>query len=165
MRDPGTPRRNPLFSVVDDDYDPYDNDDWGGDRHRSGAHAGAEEPKNPTTPLAESALNTLLAVYENGAEVIAALGEAQPEVVEHLQAAGRELIAAARVVLDATERALETAAAKADERNGSASAGAAARDNDGETDVDAAARAAAAASPAHPVYDTRVSRVRKIDLA
>ncbi len=72
MRDPGEPRRNPLFAVDDG--------------------PGSPPPSTGGGPV--------------GA-VLAAMQEAGPEATEHLLNAAHELVLAIKVVVDATERALE----------------------------------------------------------
>jgi len=100
MRDPGPPRRNPFFEhgsegATDDPgmgwRDPADA--AAGPGARDAADAG------PSDESAVGGFAALLALAE-------ALGDAQPEVAEHLVAAAHEVVLTVKVLVDATEAAL-----------------------------------------------------------
>jgi hypothetical protein len=99
LRDPGPPRRNPLFSVEEPPPEPeagpagsHDDDgwdDWADDPIFGGAG-------DPLLGAPGSAVGPL----------ISALSEAGPEAAEHLVNAAHELTLAIKVVVDAFERSL-----------------------------------------------------------
>jgi hypothetical protein len=102
LRDPGAPRRNPLFAVDESaampghdpthgDDDPGDDgwDDWADDPIFGGAG-------DPLFGAPGSAVGPL----------ISALTEAGPEAAEHLVNAAHEFTLAIKVVVDAFERTL-----------------------------------------------------------
>lgn len=134
MRDPGAPRRNPLFAV-----------DGDGDR----ADASADAPEDVGTAGAAGAAGAAGPIELAGA-LLGSLGDASPEAMEHLLLAGKEVIAAARVLLDAAERAIDEAGASSSSSSSSPSAS-----------------TTSSRSEASPDASTRrpPGRVRKIDLA
>ena len=98
LRDPGVPRRNPLFAVDDEvGPDPHVDapegddgwDDWGDDPIFGGSD-------NPLLGAPGSAVGPF----------VSALTEAGPEAAEHLVNAAHELTLAIKVVVDSFERAL-----------------------------------------------------------
>lgn len=98
MRDPGSPRRNPLFAARGPDEEARDS------REARDVPLGATGARlGDDTPLAVAAL-------------LHALQEAGPEAAEHLMAAAHELVLAVKVVVDATERALAEQRAPQPER-------------------------------------------------
>ena len=112
MRDPGPPRRNPFFEhgsegATDDpgmgwrDPAAADDDDA---PPRDAAAAG------PSEDTAVGGVAALLALAE-------ALGDAQPEVAEHLVAAAHEVVLTVKVLVDATEAVLAEQRAAMAERN------------------------------------------------
>ena len=109
LRDPGAPRRNPLFAVDDaagpnaagPDAAGHDEpagddgwDDWADDPIFGGP--GSHGPDNPLFGAPGSAVGPF----------ISALTEAGPEAAEHLVTAAHELTLAIKVVVDAFERIL-----------------------------------------------------------
>ena len=109
LRDPGAPRRNPLFAVDDaagpnatgPDAAGHDEpagddgwDDWADDPIFGGP--GSHGPDNPLFGAPGSAVGPF----------ISALTEAGPEAAEHLVTAAHELTLAIKVVVDAFERTL-----------------------------------------------------------
>src|SRR3954449_245131 len=129
MRDPGPPRRNPFFEhgsegATDDPgmgwRDPTDTADRPGPR--DGADAG------PADDAAVGGFAALLALAE-------ALGDAQPEVAEHLVAAAHEVVLTVKVLVDATEAVL------AEQRGALAARRADAADHTTVTDLAAVRRA------------------------
>ena len=98
LRDPGAPRRNPLFSVDEPPAEPRGEqsdlgddgwDDWADDPLFGGAD-------DPLFGAPGSAVGPL----------ISALTEAGPEAAEHLVNAAHEFTLAIKVVVDAFERTL-----------------------------------------------------------
>jgi hypothetical protein len=95
MREPAPPRRNPFFEhgsegATDDPGIGWRDPD------------GSSEPADADGPLGGAAAGgfaALLALAE-------ALGDAQPEVAEHLVAAAHEVVLTVKVLVDATEAAL-----------------------------------------------------------
>lgn len=97
MRDPGAPRRNPLFAVDPGRTDTADGatDETTGDT-TDGAGATGRSSELPTADAIATASALLRSV-----------GDASPEALEHLLTAGKEVIAAMRILLDAAERAID----------------------------------------------------------
>src|SRR3954467_15256189 len=100
MRDPGPPRRNPFFEhgsegATDDPgmgwRDPAESADGSGPQDAADA--------GPADDGAVGGVAALLALAE-------ALGDAQPEVAEHLVAAAHEVVLTVKVLVDATEPVL-----------------------------------------------------------
>src|SRR5689334_16858622 len=100
MRDPAPPRRNPFFEhgsegATDDPgmgwRDPTDTPDGPGPQDAADA--------GPAEGGAVGGVAALLALAE-------ALGDAQPEVAEHLVAAAHEVVLTVKVLVDATDAAL-----------------------------------------------------------
>src|SRR3954470_9795539 len=111
MRDPGPPRRNPFFEhgsegATDDPgmgwRDPDDTSADPGPRGRADAGDAAAG--------AVGGVAALLALAE-------ALGDAQPEVAEHLVAAAHEVVLTVKVLVDATEAGLAEQRGAMAERN------------------------------------------------
>jgi hypothetical protein len=130
MRDPGTPRRNPLFDHTFDEADdgavPFvgapedraeprlralddpgawsDDFDWGDDAFGDPyAERDAEfGTDDPFARRAEAPTDPLGGLTG----IVAALTEAQPDAVEHLVTAAHEVVLAVKTVVDATEAAL-----------------------------------------------------------
>src|SRR3954470_22928239 len=111
MRDPGPPRRNPFFEhgsegATDDPgmgwRDPDDTSADPGPRGRADAGDAAAG--------AVGGFAALFALAE-------ALGDAQPEVAEHLVAAAHEVVLTVKVLVDATEAVLAEQRAAMAERN------------------------------------------------
>jgi len=130
MRDPGTPRRNPLFDHTFDEADegavPFagapedraeprlralddpsawsDDFDWDDDPFAD-PYAARDAEFGPGDPFAHGApgpTDPLAGITG----IVAALTEAQPEAVEHLVTAAHEVVLAVKSVVDATEAAL-----------------------------------------------------------
>jgi len=149
MREPGAPRRNPLFEAGEGHgRDPSaDPDPAGG---AAADPSGADG--RPASPGIDSAVTDLAR----------ALQGAQPEAAEHLVAAAHELVLAVKTVVDAAESSLEA------QRAALAAAAAAARPPaDGSRDDPAGPSRAGTEPEARPapVAPVRRSRVRPIDLA
>lgn len=118
MRDPGTARSNPLLGheTVEDPIDDSAPDrsvagdaaaDEFGTRAEAGRDAGWKDPTSQPFPDDDWAtLEDLLAPGSAGEAVVTALMEAGPEALEHLTAAGHELLLAAKTMIDAAERGL-----------------------------------------------------------
>jgi hypothetical protein len=111
MRDPGPPRRNPFFEhgsegATDDPgmgwRDPTDATEDAGPRDDAGTGASDD--------TAVGGFAALFALAE-------ALGDAQPEVAEHLVAAAHEVVLTVKVLVDATESVLAEQRAALAERN------------------------------------------------
>ena len=111
MRDPGPPRRNPFFEhgsegATDDPgmgwRDPADAPEDAAPRDGAGA--------GPADDTAVGGFASLLALAD-------ALGDAQPEVAEHLVAAAHEVVLTVKVLVDATEAVLAEQRAAMAERN------------------------------------------------
>lgn len=130
VRDPGTPRRNPLFDHTFDEADegavPFagapgdraeprlralddaaawsDDFDWGDDPFTDPFAARDAEFSEPDPWAgAQGAPSDPLSGLTG---IVAALTEAQPEAVEHLVTAAHEVVLAVKTVVDATEAAL-----------------------------------------------------------
>ena|SRR5689334_22403761 len=99
MRDPGPPRRNPFFEHGSEGA----TDDPGMGWRDPADAADGPDPRDATDagpaggPVGGFA--ALLALAE-------ALGDAQPEVAEHLVAAAHEVVLTVKVLVDATDAAL-----------------------------------------------------------
>ncbi|MEY3361785.1 MAG: hypothetical protein RL531_1504 [Actinomycetota bacterium] len=129
MRDPGTPRRNPLFDHTFDETDdgavPFvgapedraeprlralddasawsDDFDWGDDPFADTA-SDRDADGGTDDPFGRAQAPTDPLAGLTG--IVAALTEAQPEAVEHLVTAAHEVVLAVKTVVDATEAAL-----------------------------------------------------------
>jgi hypothetical protein len=89
LRDPGAPRRNPLFAV---------------DPAAPGTTGSAGAPEQPLDDGA--AVPEAARIGSALGPLAAALQEAGPEAAEHLVTAAHELTLAVKVVVDALERGL-----------------------------------------------------------
>ncbi len=101
LRDPGAPRRNPLFSVDEPAAEPQGDQSDVGDAGDDGWDDWADDPifggaGDPLFGAPGSAVGPL----------ISALTEAGPEAAEHLVNAAHEFTLAIKVVVDAFERSL-----------------------------------------------------------
>ena len=150
MRDPGTPRRNPLFDHTFDEADdgavPFagapgdraeprlralddasawsDDFDWGDDPFAArDAEFGEPDPWATAGDAPSDPLSGLTGI-------VAALTEAQPEAVEHLVTAAHEVVLAVKTVVDATEAALAQQRADLAAQREARGGGAAARPDD-----------------------------------
>lgn len=168
IRDPGTPRRNPLFSPVGpstdlpppaavdepDPDEPHDEPDH--DRARDEPVARSAPPHVHThdhsvTGVGACPLCSL-------ATFLSTMREASPEAMDHLLGAAHEILLATRVVLDAADRAVELQRAQLAAARDQA---AAAREN-----AAAARDQAVPKRPAPPASAPEGSgRVRRIQLA
>jgi hypothetical protein len=130
MRDPGTPRRNPLFDHTFDEADdgavPFvgapedraeprlralddpgawsDDFDWGDDPFAD-PYATRDAEFGTDEPFARRA-GAPTDPLAGLTGIVAALTEAQPDAVEHLVTAAHEVVLAVKTVVDATEAAL-----------------------------------------------------------
>ena len=105
MRDPGAPRPNPLFAVGGAPAPESDRaGDLGPDADDLGTDAAADDGD-----AGDANRPQICAACPAGpaAALFGALGDASPEAMEHLLLAGKEIIAAVRVVLDAAEGVIE----------------------------------------------------------
>jgi len=111
MRDPGPPRRNPFFEHGSEGA----TDDPGmGWRDPADTTDGPGPQDAPDAGLADAGtvggFAALLALAES-------LGDAQPEVAEHLVAAAHEVVLTVKVLVDATEAVLAEQRAALADRN------------------------------------------------
>jgi hypothetical protein len=151
LRDPGAPRRNPLFAV--------DEPARRGPDPASGADDGWDDWADD--PIFGGSGDPLLGAPGSAVgPFITALTEAGPEAAEHLVNAAHEFTLAIKVVVDAFERTLaEQRATFAAEHPGDP-----AGDGDGELDI--RLDTDGSVEPAEPPLGARVtaSRVQNIDL-
>lgn len=118
MRDPGTPRRNPLFAPSGDDEPPAppvtdagaeDVDDEPPPEAPE-AEPRREDPEPVTGgPLHDHSLGGGVGVCPlcTFGVFASSMRDASPEAMEHLLGAAHEFLMAAKVVLDAADRAVE----------------------------------------------------------
>jgi hypothetical protein len=106
MRDPGPPRRNPFFEHGSDGAA----DDPGMGWRDAEEPGGASSDSDAADGTAVGGFAALFALAE-------ALGDAQPEVAEHLVAAAHEVVLTVKVLVDATEAVLAEQRAAMAERN------------------------------------------------
>src|SRR4051812_44481032 len=110
MRDPGPPRRNPFFEHGSEGATDDPGMGWR-DPAESGDGAGPQDAADAgPADGAVGGVAALLALAE-------ALGDAQPEVAEHLVAAAHEVVLTVKVLVDATEAVLAEQRGAMAERN------------------------------------------------